>query len=234
MSILAAFSTALALSATQPAPQPEALEPLAATVREALYATPSASLWVDDDPEGDSPLSYTYVEVGVTEYDVDDFGGDDEEVDTYYARGSLNIGFLYLFAGYENQDLDFEDTTSDLWRLGVGAHVGLARQLDLLGEVAWLFNDVSSDLDELDESENGYEIRGGLRWLPWEWNRGGLELDGNVLWQAIDNRIGSDDEDIGVELGARVHFIELLSVGGMYTMWGEDDDQLALNLRVSF
>jgi hypothetical protein len=239
-----ALTASLALSAApQPAAQPSftlepasfALEPAALAVapREALFAT-SASLFAADDHEGDSPLSYTYVEVGATTFNVDDLEGEDEDIDTYYARASLNLGLIYLFAGYENQDLDLEDTDSDLWRLGVGAHLGLARQLHLIGEIAWLFNDVSSDLDELDESESGYEARAGVRWLPIEWSRGGLELDGNLVYQDIDNRLASDDADIGGELGVRAHFIQILSVGAMYTRYREDDDQLGLNVRFSF
>jgi hypothetical protein len=236
MLLSAALSASLTLP-TLPAPPPASFaapEAIAAPSIEALLlGAPARLSFVDEEVSGDSPLSYTYVEIGATEYSIDDIGGSDEDVDTYYARASLALGFLYVFGGYETQDLDFEDTDSDLWRLGVGAHLGLMRNLDLLGEVAWLYNDVSSDLSQLDESDSGYEIRGGARWLAMEWSRGGLELDGNLLYVNLDNRLGSEEDDVGVELGARLHFLEFLSVGGMYTMF-EDDDQLGLNLRASF
>jgi len=223
--------TPLAATPTPLASLPDAI--LSPSV-EALFAAPATPLFFrDSDDKEPDLLSYTYVEVGGIDYNVDDLGGSDESVDTYYGRASLSLGFLYLFAGYENQSADFMDTDSDVIRLGLGGRANIGQNLDVLGEVAWLYNDVSSDLASLDDSNNGYELRSGLRWLPIQWGRGGLELDGNLVFVSLDNRLGSDDEDLGVELGARVHFLKLFSVGGMYTMF-EDDDLLGLNLRLAF
>ena len=44
---------------------------------------------------------------------------------------------------------------------------------------------------------------------------------------------GSDDNPVFWSVGARLHFLQLLSVGLAYEMF-EDDDQLLGSVRVSF
>lgn len=211
------------------------LEPLT-TVAASMPLSSTPTLWQDDGEE--KTFSYTFIELGVTTIDVDaidDIDVDiDEDVDTYYGRAQLALfKFLYFFVGYENQDFDIEDTSSDVIRLGIGAYRSLNPKLDLFGDVAWLYSDLSSDVDDLDDDDNGYEIRAGLRWMVLDWDGGGLELDGNGTWISMDNRIGSDDEVFGWEVGGRVHFLRLFSLGASY-MDLEDDDQVSMNARLSF
>ena len=175
-------------------------------------------------------FSYTFFEIGATSFDVDEA---DETADVYYGRASLGLfKFLYVFAGYENQSIDFEDTSSDVLRLGVGGHFGVTPKLDLVGDIAWLYSDTSSDLSELDDTTDGYEVRAGARWMPFGWDRGGVELHGGAIWVDMENRIASDDTAFGFDLGAKLHFLKLFSVGAVYTML-EDDDSVGINARVS-
>ncbi len=179
----------------------------------------------------DSLLSYTYIEVGAAKNDVDDF---DEDVDIYYGRGSLSLlGFLYLFGEYSNQSTDFENTDTDVIELGAGAHFGVIPALSLYGEIGVLFSDVSSDLDELDDSETGYRLEGGARWLVLPWTSGGLEIDGAIGTVSLDNRLGSDEDPVYFGVGARAHFLKFLSVGAMYEKI-EDDDMISGSVRFSF
>ena len=84
----------------------------------------------------------------VTTLNVDDIQGSDEDVDIWYLRAQLALfGFLYIYGGYEDQELDFQDTSTDLYRLGAGVHFGgvrngarnfisgrsLAQEFDVLG-----------------------------------------------------------------------------------------------------
>jgi hypothetical protein len=185
---------------------------------------------VTENAEGESPFSYTFVEIGATRFDVDEI---DDEADIYSLRGSLGLfDFLYLFAGYENQATDFEDTDTDVIRLGAGLHFNVIRSLDLIGDIAWLYSDMSSDLDELDDTTDGFEIHAGGRWLPLDWDGGGLEIHGGLIYVDLENRIASDDEATGFDLGAKLHFLRMLSVGAVYTML-EDDDSIGVNARVS-
>jgi hypothetical protein len=187
-------------------------------------------------PLDDSPFSYTYLELGVTRLDVDDLGGGglNEDVDTYYGRASLGLlGFFFGFVGYETQDADTTDLEADRIDLGVGAHFGLTPRLDLVGSVAWIYNDVSGSLGGVSGSEGGYELELGARWMPIELGVGsGLELNGSGIWVDLDNALSSNTEDVGARLGARVHFLKLASAGVDYTRF-KDDDQFRLNLRLS-
>lgn len=179
----------------------------------------------------DSLLSYTYLEVGAAQYDVDEF---DEDVDVYFGRGSIELlGFLYLFGQYSNQSTDFGDTDTDVIEAGAGAHFEVIPAMSLYGEVGVLFSDVSSDIEELDDSETGYRGEAGVRWLVLPWTSGGLELDGAIGTISLDNRLGSDEDPVYFGGGARVHLLKFLSVGAMYQKV-EDDDQILGSVRFSF
>ncbi len=171
-----------------------------------------------------TPFSYTYLELGITQFDVDDV---DDEADTYYARGSVGLfDFLYAFGQYENQDFDIEDGDRDLITVGAGAHFGILHNLDLIAEIGWLFTD--SDFDD----DSGIVASGGARWMALPWTNGGLELNGEIGYYGIDN-FGSDDKPVYWEVGARFHFLTAFSVGAAYQKI-EDDDQLIGNVRFSF
>ncbi len=196
--------------------------PFEAPALAALYA-PSA--------EGETPnFSYTYIELGYAVTDLDKL---DDDAKGLRGRASLGLlNFLYVFLDYDNATTDFQDSKSDTWGLGAGAHVSLRPGLDLLGEAAWLSNDISSDLSTLDESNTGWTALAGARWMPVPWDGGGLELDGGYRW--IDLKGLLSDERTGAwEVGARVHFLKMLSVGATYSFL-EQDRQWGLDARVSF
>ncbi|MCY2959774.1 MAG: hypothetical protein NTY35_06375 [Planctomycetota bacterium] len=228
MSLLACF---LVIPAFASAPLPAdslALSPLA----EFLAPAPAATkVPVPPVADADSLLSYTYVEVGAARNDVDSF---DENVDTYYLRASLNLlKLFYVFGEYSNQSTDFANTDTNLLTLGGGAHLGVLPSLDVYAELGAMFSDVSSDANDLDGSEVGYRLAGGVRYLLLEWSGGGLELDGALGTMDLDNRLGSDDNPTFWGFGARAHFIKFLSVGLAYEKI-EDDDQILGGVRWSF
>jgi hypothetical protein len=225
MSLLAC-TLVLTTSALPDAPSDTfATSPLAGFLAPAAPA-PAAAL------EGDkgSVLGYTYLELGVAQNDVDDF---DDDVDIFYGRASLNfLVFLYGFVGYSNQSTDFADTDSDQYTLGLGGHFGILPNLDLVGEVGGIWNDVSSDEDDLDGSEFGYRLSAGARYLALPWFSGGLELNARVGHIDLDNQIASDDEAFFWALGARAHFAKFLSVGAEFEQV-EDDATILGSLRFS-
>lgn len=226
------FAFALVIPALAPTSLPSdslALSPLA----EFLAPAPSLARAPESDAAdaADSLLSYTYLEIGAAQNDVDDYS---EDVDIVYGRASLNLlHFFYVFGEYSNQSTDFADTDNDQIALGVGAHIGLLPTLDLYGEVGALFSDVSSDNGDVDGSESGYRLAGGARWLVLPWISGGLELDAMLGTIDLDNRLGSDENPFFYGIGARAHFLKFLSVGAMYEQI-EDDDAISANVRWSF
>lgn len=230
---------ALVASAFGPAPvSSTALD--ASPLAEFLAPAPSTAMApaapVADD--GESLLSFTYVEVGAGMYAIDNIDGvsidEDEDIDIFYGRASLSLlKFLYIFGEYSNQSADFENTDTDQITLGAGAHFAVMPNLSLYGEIGVLFSDVSSDLEELDDSENGYRGAAGARWMALPWDGGGLELNGLIGTLSLDNRLGSDEDPFIYGAGARVHFIRFLSVGVNYEVVG-DDDLLLGGVRWSF
>lgn len=180
-----------------------------------------------------APLSYTYLEVGASKLDVDAAVAGNRDADNYYGRAQYASGLLHGFASYENQEIDLGNTTSDLFKLGVGMHLELTDKLHAVGEIAWLFNDVSSDLVGFSDSKHGYEMKAGARWMPIDWSAGGLELHGNFLWVDLDNRLASEDRAFGFEAGVRLHAFRLISVGAMYSKI-EEDDLVSVSARLAF
>ena len=72
----------------------------------------------------------------------------------------------------------------------------------------------------------------GARWMPLPWDGGGLEANGGFRW--IDQEAILSDDAVGAwELGARVHFLKLFSVGATYQFL-EDDSRYGFDARVSF
>ncbi len=223
---------ACVLVVTTFAPNSGASESLSASpLAEFLAPRPVVAAAPALEPDADSMLSYTYVEVGVAKNEVDDF---DDDVEIFYGRGSLNLlVWFYLFGEYSNQSTDFENTDTDQMTLGAGAHFGVLPNLDLVGEIGFLYNDVSSDLDELDDSDTGYRTFFGARWFALPWTSGGLELNGGLGTLKLDNRLGSDDDPVFWNVGVRAHLLRFLSVGVTYEKI-EDDDVILGGVRFSF
>ncbi len=232
--LLSAFGMAGCKTTAVAPPAPLAVLPAADPV-----AASPALIPLDPRPvaEGDvnaAQMSYTYVEVGATQLDVDAAVTGARDADTYYGRVSLGLGILlHGFASYENTEFNLNGTTSDLFKLGAGAHLEVSDKLHAVGEIAWLFNDVSSNVVGFGNSKFGYEMKAGVRFMALEFDRGGVELDGNLVWVDLDNRLASEDRAFGWEAGARLHLFKLLSVGAMYSIL-EDDDLVSVSARVAF
>ena len=220
--------SSLVLSATPAAEvpaNPAPLDPSPELVASMALASPPAE-------GGGAGLSYTYVEAGFTTYDVEDINNDN--VDTYYARGSLGLfHFLYVFGVYENSSLDFKNTDSNQVELGVGGHFDPVSSFSLYGEAGYLYNSVSSDDSSLESDKSGYRVDGGVRWMALPWSGGGLELDGGVGYIDLENGLASSQHPTVYTAGARVHFLGHFSVGAAYERI-DVDDRLVGNLRFAF
>lgn len=220
--MLVTTALVLALGSTGPAPVELPAPAEAAWVRTASPRRDGAS-----EP---FKFSYTYVELGLGSLDVDNY---DKDSDTLYGRASLGLfDFLYVFLDYQNQSTDFEDTDTDLFGLGVGGHIAATERIDFVGEASWLTADVSSDLSNLDDNNDGWTAFAGARWMALPVGNGGLELNGGFRWIDIKGVL-SDDEVGAWEAGARYHFLKLFSLGAKYEFL-EDDGFWGVDARVSF
>ena len=209
----------------------EAVEPSFGLASELSPVAPITApiLFAAADDEGGSPFSYTYLEIGGSTLDIDNLS---EDADIYFINASLALGMFYVLAGYENQDVDFMSTKADQLSLGFGLHLNMSPKLDIAADLSWLYSDVSSGIPSIDDSGTGYQLRVMPRWMLLDWDRGGLELNATALWLDLENRLASDDSAFGWGVGARAHFLALLSVGVNWLDL-EDDDRISFDLRAS-
>ncbi|MBK7641431.1 MAG: hypothetical protein IPJ19_00030 [Planctomycetes bacterium] len=189
-----------------------------------------AALYETGTDDGTFHFSYTYLELGYSSTNLDKL---DDDAKGLRGRASLGLlGFAYVFLDYANETTDFQNSKSDTYGLGAGVHIPLQPKIDLVGEAAWLSNDISSDLTTLDESNTGWTALAGARVLAVPWDGGGLEWNGGYRW--IDLKGFASDEKTGAwEVGARAHFLKMFSVGATYSFL-EQDRQWGLNARISF
>jgi len=174
-------------------------------------------------------FDYSYIQAGYSVTDVDVV---DEDLDLWHVRGSFEfMKFLYGFAGYARGSSDFDDVAVDALDLGIGGHISVLERLDLLSEVAWLWNNIDGDIGGSD-SDSGFSLLVGARFLVLPFNRGGLEVNGGIRRTEID-AFASEKVITSVELGVRVHFLERFSVGLTYADM-EDDSRIGIDGRFRF
>lgn len=104
-------------------------------------------------------LSYSYLEAGYLNTDIDGSGTD---ADGWRLGGSAALGSnFHVFGNYDAQDLDDVDVDVDTWRLGLGYNRGVADDHDLVVRAAWF--EVDADVGPLNASTDGWEAEVGLR-----------------------------------------------------------------------
>lgn len=224
--LLAGLEQILALAApVTPEPELQLTAPLSAnTVAMALAAQEGEEADDSGDDDRNPGLSYSFIEAGATRLDLDTI---DDDADTYYGLASIGLfNHFYGFLGYENQSVDFDDASTDLWSLGLGAYISLTEQLHAVADAAWLYSEL--DGDTISEEDSGFKVRAGGRWRPIKL----LEAEAHAIWYELDDSLMSDDSFVGFDVGGRVH-LGPFSVGAMYEMM-DDDDKVGVNGRFSF
>jgi hypothetical protein len=121
---------------------------------------------------------WTYVEAGFTDFNPDEGASDDG----WYGKGSLSLFNNFHILAQYNDVGDY-----DWWNAGVGWHGLLGEPADLFAEVLW------TDVDIGDQSDDGYELSGGVRWRLGEI----FEVKGAVNWTDLDE--GGDDTTVEAE-----------------------------------
>ncbi|MEX1994697.1 MAG: outer membrane beta-barrel protein [Steroidobacteraceae bacterium] len=163
-------------------------------------------------------MSYSYIDLGYAETDVD--GG--PTGDGFGVRGS--VGFaenFFVFADYLSQDFGFVDV--DVYSVGLGAHLGIAENVDLVGRVGYLEADASAS--GLSGNVDGYLVAAGLRTRLAD----SFELEGNVIYRDL----GSGADDTAIAIGGRYFFTDGVAVGAEYEH-GDDGSTIFAGVRFSF
>jgi hypothetical protein len=164
-----------------------------------------------------TPLGYTYVEASFVFTDLNGVPGTQNG---YEFVGSWNLlAGLYLQGSFSHGD---GDATIETYKLGAGYHIGLMDKLDVFGLLSYE-HDYLAVGGASSNTGDGYEFDAGVRWMMLE----KLELNGQLEWNHVN------EDDFGVQAGARYYFTGPLSVGT--TLEGIDQDfRLRVGARFQF
>lgn len=168
-------------------------------------------------------LSYSYVEAGYVNTDVDGFN---KEVDGFMLRGSAEIvDRLFVFASYSDQSTSIFGSDLDLqmFDIGLGYAWPLAERTDVYGKVG--YTKAEADYPGLRLDDDGYLLSVGLRSRVIDQ----LELEGSVNY--VDLSDSGDDTSFGA--AARWYFTERFAFG-VEGDFGDDATVWGLGVRWNF
>jgi len=164
-------------------------------------------------------MSYSYVDLGYTEVDIDN----GPTGDGFGLRGSVGIAEnFFLFADYSS--IDFSGGVDiDLYSVGLGGRIDIAEDVDLVGRAGYAKADASAGGFSVDD--DGYLVSAGVRAQVAE----GFELEGNVIYTDF----GGNADDTAVAIAGRYFFTKNFAVGAEYQL-SDDADTLFAGVRFSF
>lgn len=165
-------------------------------------------------------MSYSYVDLGYNEIDIDGA----PTGDGLGVRGS--VGFAEnFFAFAEYSTFSFPgNADADLYSVGLGGRLGVSDTVDLVGRAGYAKVDVSAGGVSADD--DGYVIAAGVRAEVAD----GFELDGNVIYTDFG---GSGGDDTELAVGGRYFFTENFAVGAEFRT-GDDADTIFAGVRFAF
>ncbi|MEX0706318.1 MAG: outer membrane beta-barrel protein [Woeseia sp.] len=170
-------------------------------------------------------LSYNYVDAAYSQTELDDF---DVDGDSIGISGAFEINEnFFLFAGYGTGDLDDGFGTSvdiDQLSAGVGYHIPLSGQVDLVTGLSYEYVDLSvPGFGSVDD--NGFGLSLGLRFAATE------QVELNVGIKYID--LSDSGDDTGFGIGGLYNFTENVSVG-LSGNWTDDTSTYGIGGRFYF
>lgn len=165
-------------------------------------------------------MSYSYVELGWNELDLDDT----VDGDGLGLRGS--IGFAENFFAFADYSM-FEfpgNVDLELYTVGIGAHIDMTENMDLVGRIGYANADAEVGGTGFPD-DSGYLVSAGVRGRVMD----GLELEGGVVH--VD--FGNDADDTALSLGGRYFFTENFAVG-LDAQFGDTLDTIFAGVRYAF
>jgi len=164
-------------------------------------------------------MSYSYVDLGYVETEIDGVG---PKADGFGLRGSGGFAEnFFVFAEFADQsirNIDIEQLA-----VGLGGHLPLSDNLDLVGRAGWARAEASGFGGSIDD--DGYLVSAGLRGRIGEY----VELEGSV----IHTDFGGNSDDTAVAVGGRYHFTQNFAVGAEYQE-GDETSTIMAGVRFSF
>jgi hypothetical protein len=171
---------------------------------------------------GDEGFSYSFVELGYMNTEIDDL---DVDGDGLGLRGSIEFtDRFHGFAGYSDLDLDFDVSTTQM-EVGVGLNWPVSPNVDLIGTVSYLNLEVDLPAPFGSADDSAIALGGALRGRVGEQ----LELRGGLTYAEFDE--GGNDTAFNV--GARYYFTKMFALGADIG-FNEDGTSWTLGGRFDF
>ncbi len=171
---------------------------------------------------GDEGFSYSFVELGYMNTEIDDL---DVDGDGLGLRGSIEFtDRFHGFAGYSDLDLDFDVSTTQM-EVGVGMNWSLSPNVDVVGTVSYLNLEIDLPAPFGSGDDNAIALGGGLRGRVGEQ----LELRGGLTYAEFDE----SGNDTAFNVGARYYFTKIFALGADIG-FNEDGTSWTLGGRFDF
>tara|TARA_R110002050_G_scaffold101725_2_gene210046 strand:+ start:574 stop:1173 length:600 start_codon:yes stop_codon:yes gene_type:complete len=173
-------------------------------------------------------FSYTYVEAGFADVEVDN-----NDADEFYAGGSLALD-RNIFVRGSLGNLDFNRNQEfDTVSIGVGHPMKMSDRTDLVASLDYNFAESESTNSALDDIDID-TLTGGVMSRTWLTNNIEGNLSAGLAYQDVDG-----DSDAGAVLGAglRVYIVPQFSVAGKISrsfVGDYDTDSVGINARLQF
>lgn len=164
-------------------------------------------------------MSYSYLDLGYVETDIDDA----PTADGFGVRGSVGFGAnWFVFGEYSSQELGSVDI--DQFAVGLGGHYGLTEEMDLVGRVGYV--DAEAAVGPFSVSVDGFLVSAGLRGQIGD----AFELEGRVDYTDLGDD-GGDDTSLAI--AGRYFFTDQFAVGAEYAT-SDDANAIFAGIRWSF
>lgn len=164
-------------------------------------------------PAHAAPITWTYAEGGYNNVDIDSINDDGNG---WFLGGSFGMKNFHFFGRYTDSSTDQTSTDVKHWFAGAGWHGMLGDSADVLGELAYSHGEVGS------VDDNGYFVRGGVRWRP----IGLFEMGGFVRYEDL----GDLDSNMVYEANVMIHFWRI----GLGASYETQDDADTYNIFARF
>ena len=175
-------------------------------------------------------LSYTYLEAGYLNTDIDEFN---ETVGGWGLKGSFEFtDNIFAFAEYTDQSASIRGGNIDLagWNVGAGYAWPIADQTDIYGTIGYVSVDADlpsryNDLIDVDPEDDGYSLGLGIRTRFAE----SFEVEGTAQYANLSDF--GDEFDFGIY--GRWYVTDMLAFGVGYNI-GDETSTFLGTVRLEF
>ncbi len=161
---------------------------------------------------------YTYAEIGYINLDGDGIEGNGGGVNISYSA----TDHVFLKLGYARFKLDTPDADADRFQIGLGGHMEVAKDIDVLGSLSYVDVEFSNGVPAF--GDDGYLAEVGVRGMV---NKK-FELNATVSQLHI-----SDNDDTGFGIGAVGKIAKKFWLTGSYRQFQDDNEgELFIGVRL--